>query len=80
MSTKALRSRTPLAANHVPPATPGERRRRPGRGQTRARQQKKELRVADLGWTVNEAREARARLVGFEEDWDAPGMQEYDNL
>ena len=80
MSTKALRNRPPFAANHLPTATAGEHGRRPGHGQARGRQRKKELRVADLGWTVNEAREARARLVAFEEDWDAPGMEEYDNL
>ena len=78
MTTKALRDKRPLEPDDV--ATSGRLRRRPGRGKTTARQQKKELRVADLGWTVNEAREARARLAAFEEDWDAPGMEEYDNL
>lgn len=40
----------------------------------------KKLLLGNLGWTANEAREARARLLAFEQDWDAPGMEEYDNL
>jgi hypothetical protein len=33
-----------------------------------------------LGWTAAEAAETRSRLASFEEDWDAPGMDEYDRL
>jgi hypothetical protein len=38
------------------------------------------LQVADLGWTPQQAAETRARLASFEEDWDAPGMDGYDDL
>jgi len=41
---------------------------------------KSSLRVADLGWTQRQAAETRARLANFEEDWDAPGMDGYDDL
>ena len=38
------------------------------------------LRVADLGWTQEQAADTRARLASFTEDWDAPGMEGYDEL
>jgi hypothetical protein len=38
------------------------------------------LRVADLGWTREQAVDTRARLASFAEDWDAPGMEGYDDL
>ncbi len=38
------------------------------------------LLVSGLGWTKEEAKETRARLVAFEEDWEAPGMEDYDYL
>jgi hypothetical protein len=38
------------------------------------------LLVSELGWTVAEVQETRARLAAWEEDWDAPGMEAYDNL
>lgn len=38
------------------------------------------LRVADLGWTPAQAADTRARLASFAEDWDAPGMEGYDDL
>ena len=38
------------------------------------------LLVSNLGWNAEEAKETRARLAAFEEDWDAPGMEAYDNL
>lgn len=41
---------------------------------------KEPLQVADLGWTQNQTAETRARLASFEEDWDAPGMDGYDDL
>ena len=37
-------------------------------------------RVADLGWSREEAAEIRASLLAFEEDWSAPGMELYDTL
>ena len=36
--------------------------------------------VADIGWSQVEAFETRARLAAFKEDWDAPGMEGYDEL
>jgi hypothetical protein len=36
--------------------------------------------IKDLGWAAAEAAETRSRLASFEEDWDAPGMDEYDRL
>ncbi len=38
------------------------------------------LLVADLNWGPEEAQETRARLAALEADWDAPGMDAYDNL
>ncbi|MDD5641076.1 MAG: hypothetical protein PHX53_05460 [Syntrophales bacterium] len=38
------------------------------------------LLVSDLGWSNEEAKETRARLAALEEDWDAPGMEDYDRL
>ncbi len=38
------------------------------------------LRVADLAWTQEQAADTRARLASFAEDWDAPGMEGYDDL
>jgi hypothetical protein len=43
-------------------------------------QQPAQLRVADLGWTQEQAADTRARLASFAEDWDAPGMEGYDDL
>jgi hypothetical protein len=38
------------------------------------------LLVSDLGWSSEETKETRARLAALEEDWDAPGMEDYDRL
>ena len=38
------------------------------------------LLVENLGWTKEEAWEARARVCSFEDDWNAPGMEDYDLL
>lgn len=38
------------------------------------------LLVSDLGWSTQETQDTRARLAALEEDWDAPGMDAYDNL
>ena len=38
------------------------------------------LRIADLGWTQQQAAEIRASLASFEADWNAPGMEGYDEL
>lgn len=36
--------------------------------------------IAALGWTPVEALETYLRLRSFAEDWDAPGMEVYDDL
>lgn len=36
--------------------------------------------IRDLGWSLAEVIETRNRLASFEEDWDAPGMELYDEL
>lgn len=38
------------------------------------------LRVNALGWAPEETLDTRTRLQSFEEDWNAPGMEYYDNL
>jgi hypothetical protein len=38
------------------------------------------LRVRDLGWSAAEGADTHFRLRPFEEDWDAPGMDAYDDL
>jgi hypothetical protein len=39
---------------------------------------KKPLLIKDLGWTEEQASETYFRLSSFKEDWDAPGMEAYD--
>lgn len=36
--------------------------------------------IAALGWTAAEALETYLRLRTFAEDWEAPGMELYDDL
>lgn len=36
--------------------------------------------IDTLGWAAIEALETRMRLASFAEDWDAPGMDAYDDL
>ncbi|WP_133512882.1 toll/interleukin-1 receptor domain-containing protein [Candidatus Thiosymbion oneisti] len=36
--------------------------------------------IVGLGWSNEEALETRMRLRTFEDDWDAPGMEVYDEL
>ncbi len=40
----------------------------------------KRMLVENLGWTREQAIETRLRLSVSEEDWDAPGMELYDEL
>ena len=37
-------------------------------------------RLSTLGWTSEETLSTRTRLQSFEEDWNASGMEYYDNL
>lgn len=41
---------------------------------------KKTLKVADLGWNREKASEARARFSSFEEAWDDPALDVYNDL
>jgi excisionase family DNA binding protein len=36
--------------------------------------------VAALGWTREESHATRRRLAAFEDDWNVPGMEAYDEL
>jgi hypothetical protein len=36
--------------------------------------------VSDLGWSRKRAAQVRASLAIFEADWNAPGMEGYDEL
>ena len=36
--------------------------------------------IRNLGWSREQVMETRARLRSFEEDWNAPGMEGYDEL
>ena len=38
------------------------------------------LLISSLGWSAQEAAEIRLRLLPFEDDWNAPGMEIYDAL
>ncbi|MCB5270943.1 MAG: hypothetical protein LHW56_03755 [Candidatus Cloacimonetes bacterium] len=42
--------------------------------------QKANLFIDDLQWTLTQVLETRMRLLAFEEDWDAPGMEIYDDM
>jgi hypothetical protein len=41
---------------------------------------KKELLIDNLGWSEEETKETYYRLLNFKEDWEAPGMEAYDEL
>lgn len=69
----------------VAPASTGEgvrarQLRKPARRPNDRVRTTKKLLLGNLGWTADEAREARARLLAFEEDWDASRMEDYDKL
>ena len=38
------------------------------------------LLISSLGWSAQEAAQIRLRLLPFEDDWNAPGMEIYDAL
>ena len=38
------------------------------------------LHVGQLGWSREETQETYWRLQNFADDWDAPGMEAYDDL
>lgn len=41
---------------------------------------KKPLLISDLGWTREQALETYLHFRTFREDWEAPGMEAYDEL
>lgn len=41
---------------------------------------KKQLLLCDLEWTKAETEETYYRFMSFKDDWDAPGMDAYDEL
>lgn len=54
---------------------------RPSCEQQRAEtlKQKKAQRIEALGWSEEEAAKVRESLLSFEEDWNDPGMNVYDD-
>jgi hypothetical protein len=51
-----------------------------GKCVTTVEETKKELAIDDLGWSEEETKETYYRLLNFKEDWEAPGMEAYDEL
>lgn len=47
---------------------------------TNGQKRKGEINLAERGITPEQAAEMRNRLISFEEDWNAPGMEVYDEL
>jgi len=47
---------------------------------TKKREQRGEIDLADRGITIEQAAEMRNRVLSFDEDWNAPGMEVYDEL
>ena len=48
--------------------------------ETNSQTTQRQLLISELGWSEEEAQETRMRLRSFEEDWNAPGMEGYDDL
>jgi hypothetical protein len=36
--------------------------------------------LEELGWTIEQALATYYKLKSFEEDWNAPGMEDYDTM
>ncbi len=51
-----------------------------GTATTMARQPVAQNSIESLGWSAAEALETHLRLRTFADDWDAPGMEAYDEL
>ena len=47
---------------------------------TNGRERRGEINLAARGITSQQAAEMRNRVISFEEDWNAPGMEVYDEL
>ena len=44
------------------------------------KENKKQLLIRNLEWTKAETEETYYRFMSFKDDWDAPGMEAYDEL
>lgn len=47
---------------------------------TKGKERRGEINLAARGITPQQAAEMRHRVISFEEDWNAPGMEVYDDL
>jgi len=47
---------------------------------TNGKERRGEINLAARGITAQQAAEMRNRVISFEEDWNAPGMEVYDEL
>ena len=47
---------------------------------TITKETQKPLLIHELGWSDEEAQETYYRFRPFQEDWEAPGMEAYDDL
>ena len=47
---------------------------------TNGQERRGEINLAARGITPQQAAEMRHRVISFEEDWNAPGMEVYDEL
>jgi len=47
---------------------------------TNGKERRGEINLAARGITPQQAAEMRNRVISFEEDWNAPGMEVYDDL
>jgi len=47
---------------------------------TNGKERRGEINLAARGITPQQAAEMRNRVMSFEEDWNAPGMEVYDDL
>ena len=47
---------------------------------TTTRETQKPLLIHELGWSEEEVKETYYRFLTFQEDWEAPGMEAYDEL
>jgi len=74
MAEQAVRNATPIDPS-VAPATDGPRAASPTKP---APLDDPRLLVHDLGWSKDEALDTHFRLRPFQDDWEAPGMDAYD--
>ncbi|MBF0551866.1 MAG: hypothetical protein HQK60_15195 [Deltaproteobacteria bacterium] len=46
----------------------------------KSQETQRQLSIDKLGWSVTDSQETWIRLRSFEEDWNSPGMEAYDDL